>query len=354
MHPQGEPHSATATSDYVTAETCPRARSEAASLPAEQLEAEVLTWCTRLAAGTYELLVLIGEVDARGIWAVTGALSCAAWLAGVCDLEAGTARRQVRVAQAMREHPVLDRAMADGDVSYAKARVLLSTLDSTNAQALVDIASNTPAARLGAAVAAWAQRHDDPEAISQRQHSNRRLSWRTRADGMVEVSALLTPEAAGTLCATVDTQVTRNQKLAGATLAQQRADALVHACAHGGTVNTEVVVHVTETGNALEDGTPLADHAVAGLLPDAFVSLLVRDMKRQPIDASPRRRFPTPRQQRVIDARHPQCAHPGCHASTFLQYDHIQPYGQQGPAVVANLQRLCGPHNRAKNPRPTR
>ena len=192
----------------------------------------------------------------------------------------------------MREHPVLDRAMADGDVSYAKARVLLSTFESTNAQALVDIASNTPAARLGAAVAAWAQRHDDPETISQRQHSNRRLSWRTRGDGMVEVNALLTPEAAGTLCApsTPRSPATRSPRAPTSPSSTPTRSSTPSPTGEPSTPRSSC----TSPKRAMpwKDGTPLADHTVASLLPDAFVSLLVRDMERQPIDASPRLMVP--------------------------------------------------------------
>jgi 5-methylcytosine-specific restriction endonuclease McrA len=50
----------------------------------------------------------------------------------------------------------------------------------------------------------------------------------------------------------------------------------------------------------------------------------------------------------VLDESQTQCAHPGCSARTFLQYDHIEPYARGGPTVLANLQRLCGPHNRAR------
>lgn len=32
----------------------------------------------------------------------------------------------------------------------------------------------------------------------------------------------------------------------------------------------------------------------------------------------------------------------------FLQYDHIEPYGEDGPTIVDNLRRLYGPHNRAR------
>ena len=96
---------------------------------------------------------------------------------------------------------------------------------------------------------------------------------------------------------------------------------------------------------------PISDHAVTAMLPEAFVSLLMHDAQRQPFDASPRRRFPTRRQARVIDERHPECPHAGCTARHFLQHDHIHPYNQGGPTTIDNLQRLCGPHNRAKNPR---
>ncbi len=333
-------------------QTCPRARADVAAMPTDRLEATLLTLAQHLATGTYELLVLVGEVDARGIWAAWGTLSCAAWLADVSDIDIGTARRQVRVARALRDHPVLDAAMRGGDVSYAKARVLISTLDATNAEALVAIARVTPAGRLGAAIAAWTQAHDDQDVIAQRQHDARSMSWRTDPDGTVVITARLTPEAAGQLCAVVDTNVTRSDVPAGTTLAQQRADALVTAVTSGGgDFTAEVVVHVREDGNTLTDGTPLADHAVTTMLPDAFVSLLVHDSQRQPVDASPRRRFPTRRQRRVIDETNPECAQPGCHARAFLEYDHVRPFSHGGATVIANLQRLCGPHNRAKNPR---
>ena len=349
------PTTSTASASAPPATVRPRARAELSGLPVERLEAEVIGLSARMAAGTYELLVLIGELDARGTWVTWGALSCAAWLADTGDIEIATARTQVRVAKAMRTHPVLDAAMATGDISYAKARVLVPHLSDDNVAALVDLAERNPAGRLGAAIAAWAQRNEDPDTIRARQHQARSVTWRTEPDGTVVITARLTPEAAGALCAVIDTIVTRTRAPAGASLAQQRADALVAATttSNGGTgVQAELVIHVTATGNRLADGTPLSDHAVTALLPDAFVSLLLHDTERLPIDASPRRRSPTRRQRRVIDERHRECQHPGCRARTFLQYDHMTPYTDDGPTVIANLQRLCGPHNRARHPQP--
>lgn len=328
----------------------PRARAELVDQPADVIEAELIDLSGRLSAGTYELLVLVGELDQRGTWAARGALSCAAWLAGACDIEVSTARSQVRVARAMRAFPALDRAMANGDVSYAKARVLVSHLTEHNVEDLLGIAARTPAGRLGAAIAAWSQRNEDPEDIRRRQRESRSVSWRTEPDGMVVITARLVPEDAGAVCAVVDTAVAQDHAPAGASLCQQRADAFVSVVTGGGgAVTAEVVVHVDAEGNALADGTPLSDNAVTALLPDAFVSLLMRDARRRPIDASPRRRFPTRRQRRVLDAIDNECRHPGCHTTVFLQYDHVVPYSQGGETVLSNLQRLCGPHNRARS-----
>lgn len=370
-----------------------------ASAPSDWLGNEVVAIARHLATDTYSLLHLIGEIDARGAYALWGSLSCAAWLADTCEIELSTAHRQVRVARAMRSWAVLDAAMASGDISFAKARTIVPHLSDDNVDALVDLARSTPVGRLGVAVAAWLHRHDDPDEIARRQHRERSVSWRTDPDGMVTITARLEPAAAGAVCAVIDARVIRAPTGAATgaeaddahpSIAQQRADALVAvataaptARAHGrgasgndgretesgtgtgtdgadidGTtsrVDTELIVHVTADGNHLTDGTPLGDHAVTKLLPDAFVSLLFHDAERQPIDASPRRRFPTRRQRRVVDARFDQCAEPGCIATRFLEYDHVQPYDPAHPnTVIDNLQRLCGPHNRAKYDRSAR
>ncbi len=195
-------------------------------MSADRLQSELVGLAQRLSSGTYELLVLVGELDARGTWAIWGALSCAAWLADTCDIELCTARTQVRVARALREHSQLDTAMRNGEVSYAKARVLVPYLNDGNVEALVELAEITPAGRLGAAIAAWSQRNDDPETIAERQHEARSVSWRTEPDGTVTLTARLAPSAAGAVCAVIDAQVTRSDAPTGASLAQQRADAL--------------------------------------------------------------------------------------------------------------------------------
>ncbi len=332
---------------------------DVAQVASVDLEVQIITLVDRLSTATFDLLVLIGELDARGTWALRGALSCAAWLADACDVELVTAHNQVRVARAMREFPELSTAMAAGDVSYSKARVLVPHLNAAHVDELVALASTTPAARLRMAIAAWSHRTESEDEIERRHQRERHLSWRTDPDGMVTITARLAPADAATVCAVIDKSVTSHRVADAApagvdqhpSLGQQRADALVRIATTGGPaglVRPEVVIHVRDTGNSLADGTPLTDHAVTRLLPESFVSLLMLDAQRKPIDASPRRRFPTRRQRRVVDERFTECAHPGCRSRVLLQVDHVVAYEAGGPTVIDNLQPLCGPHNRAK------
>lgn len=381
-------------------------RGPASGMTDDALTETIESLAARIEADTLELLLAVGEADARCLWAVDGALSCCAWLSRLCRIDGSTARNYVRVAAAMRRFEVLAQAMLDREVSYSKSRVLAAHLTPENAADLVELARETPLGALAAAIAAWAQRNEDPETIRRRQHDRRSVQWRLEPDGMVTLIARLPPHSAGVVCSMIDSfrdaterrpaATDRNtahsdrashagpESLGGnqpgreqgrkvpagtsakhpdsglseesqprtgrrPTVRQQRADALVALATGGaGKVETEIVIHVRPEGNALADGTPLSDHAVTSAIPGALISLLVHDMHRQPIDASPRRRIPTPRQRRVLDERYKECQEPGCSATMFLQYDHREPYSRGGPTILANLQRLCGPHNRAR------
>ena len=245
--------------------------------------------------------------------------------------------------------------MAAGDVSYAKARVLVPCLTEANVDELHRDRRDNPGGstrcsdRRMVTTQRRPRRHQSPStrgAFDVVAHRSRRddrgdspLHPRGRRRGTAPRSTPRSP---------------RSNAPAGASLARQRADATATIVITGGGGG-----NMTGGGRRSRPRRrqhphrrhPLSDHAVTQMLPTSFISLLIHDAKRQPIDASPRRRFPTRRQARVIDERHHECAHPGCTARHFLQHDHIQPFPQGGPTVLDNLQRLCGPHNRAKNPR---
>ena len=126
------------------------------------------------------------------------------------------------------------------------------------------------------------------------------------------------------------------------TVAQQQADAIEDLLSNGtGTIETEVVVHVTGNGNHLDDGTPIPDSVVADLIPQSFISALIQDSHGNPIDATNRRRHPTRRQKRLVKARDQHCTDCGRH--DLVEYDHVPAYEHTGHTVTTELKLRCAP-----------
>ena len=89
----------------------------------DRLGDEIAELSAHLEAATARLLDLIREFDARAGWN-HGFRSCAHWLSWRVGLDLGAAREKVRVARALGTLPRLAKALAHGELSYAKVRAL--------------------------------------------------------------------------------------------------------------------------------------------------------------------------------------------------------------------------------------
>src|SRR2546426_4791046 len=89
----------------------------------DRLGDEIAELSAHLEAATARLLDLIREFGARGGWG-NGFRCCAHWLSWRVGLDIGAAREKVRVARALGTLPRLARALARGELSYAKVRAL--------------------------------------------------------------------------------------------------------------------------------------------------------------------------------------------------------------------------------------
>src|SRR5947208_16460509 len=89
----------------------------------DRLGDEIAELSAHLDAATARLLDLIREFDARAGWN-TGFRSCAEWLSWRVGLDLGAARERVRVAHAPAALPLMARAPARGELSYARVRAL--------------------------------------------------------------------------------------------------------------------------------------------------------------------------------------------------------------------------------------
>ncbi|MCP3934300.1 MAG: DUF222 domain-containing protein, partial [Actinomycetia bacterium] len=111
--------------------------------------------------------------------------------------------------------------------------------------------------------------------------------------------------------------------------------------AGGGRYLYEIVIHVTGDGCHLDDGTPLTQNTVARLIPHAFIRALIHDSERRPIDATNRRRHPTPRQKRLVKARDTACVE--CGRRDLLNYDHVPAHEITGHTLTTQLELRCSP-----------
>jgi len=314
----------------------------------DRLEEVVESW----ARTQYELVTLAAEFADSPEWLLTGSPTAAHWLAIIADVEPCTTREWIRIGRKLADLPAIADAFKTRAISYSKVRTLTRLATSDNEHELLDIATTTTAADLGRALATWLHRNSDDEDLGAYHQQQRSAKWRTEPDGMVSFSLRLPPLLAGMLITFLTTWVmrTRAQKTPAGewpTVAQQHADAIEALVTEGaGTIDTEVVVHVKGYGNTLDDGTPLPDSIVAGLIPTGFISALVHDAKGHPIDATNRRRHPNRRQKRLVKERDQTCIDCGRHE--LLEYDHVPAYEETGHTIATELRLRCAPchHNR--------
>ncbi len=303
----------------------------------------------QLAGAQHALIAAVVALDDSGEWAADGAVTCAHWIADHLDIDTSTAREWLRIGRLLRTLPLIAARFADHTLSYSKIRALTRVATADNEAALLDIAERVPAARLSAALAAWLDRATPPEDTARRQHQARAVRHRLEPDGMTTFTIALPPLMAGTLLAAIDTTLMRNQGRAAAeardagqwpSVAQQRADALHAAITDPARLNYEVVVHVRGDGSTLDDGTPINDHAIAGLLDHAFIRALIHDAERRPVNASTRRRHPTARQRRVVhEAHRGRCV--DCGSTDLVQYDHQPAYETTRRTTTDELECRC-------------
>jgi hypothetical protein len=206
----------------------------------DRLGDEIAELSAHLDAATARLLDLIREFDARKGWN-NGFRSCAAWLSWRVGLDLGAARERVRVAHALEALPRLARALAHGELSYAKIRALTRVATAETEERLLAVGRAGTAEHVERIVRGWRRVDRKAEAYEeQRRHTSRALHVYHDEDGMVVVRGRLTPEAGAVLMRALDAarealyEQARQQTFDAPidvsaetpTMAQQQADAL--------------------------------------------------------------------------------------------------------------------------------
>ncbi|UDY36434.1 DUF222 domain-containing protein [Dermatobacter hominis] len=327
-------------------------------MPDDRQAATGADWAARiLAAGggmdtaRRRLIAALAPFDASGEWARKGARTCAHWVAEHLRVNVGTAREWLRISKALVQLPEVAAAYAAGQLSYASVRTLTRiAVDHLDRQAeLIGLVADLPCDDVAAALAGWCGDNEDPDTADER-HRRRTGYWRTvEPDGMGRIVVRAPMIAIQAIHTAVDLRVRQGIVPAGdrSSLARQRALALEDLMTNGpgAIVDTQVVLHVRADGCTLHDGTPVASHAVAQLVPTAMIRALIHDVDGKPIDATNTRRHPTARQRAVIDERTPTCI--DCGSAELLEYDHDPPFSETGHTVTDQTRQRCAPCHRA-------
>ena len=101
-----------------------------------------------MAAGEAQLLLYVGELDARTAWSGSGVLSCAHWLSWRCGMGAKVASDRVRIARALRTLPKTFAAFAAGRVSFTQVRAITRVADADDEAKYLGIAKEATGQQL--------------------------------------------------------------------------------------------------------------------------------------------------------------------------------------------------------------
>src|SRR3954451_9982150 len=149
----------------------------------DQLEERLCLLAGTLAATEAEFLLLVAELDDRGLWGRPGLRSAAHWLSWRLGMGLGAARERVRVGHALRQLPTIATAFGDGQLSYCKVRALTRVATPETESELLEIGLGTTGAQCESVVRAW--RTVLTAEMSARSQLGRSMRRRAEADGSV-------------------------------------------------------------------------------------------------------------------------------------------------------------------------
>ena len=350
------------------------------------IEDEIALLSATIAAATYRLLCLIGELDRRDGWAdpldSNGFRSCAHWLSWRVGLSLGTARQYVRIARTLPELPLVSEAFGRGEVSYSKVRAITRIATPDNEVQWLGFARCGTASHVEKLVrlARRANLSEENDRALEQQEGRRLITY-FDSDGMLVVQGRLAPEQGALLMKALEVSVdelraeedtsaelsggiqsSANEPVATASGDQLWADAIMRvaeraldadAAGAASTDRYQVVLHVDAEVLAsleadgrceLEDGPALAPETARRLACDGSAYGLAHGPGGE-LTAGRKTRVVSTTLRRALRARDgTRCTFPGC-GCRGSDAHHVRAWAEGGPTVLDNLASLCRRHH---------
>ncbi len=349
---------------------------EFSTVTTHELIDQITTLAGHLNAATARFLVLIAEFDRRKGWAEWGVKSCAHWLNWKCGIGLGAAREKVRVAHALGKLPRIAAAMAEGRISYCKAREITRVASEANESYLLNIALCGTASHVEQTVRGYRRALDaeelSREAIQQRDQS---LWFHTEPDGSLVIRGRVPAEIgalfkralemaedslpipkdvpAGTFSDADDLRRSRKRRVeALATLAESflasgpqelpggdRQQIVVH-------VDAETLQHGCAGRCEFEHGPSIAAETARRLSCDASAVTIIENDEGKALNVGRKTRVIPPAIRRALNARDKGCRFPGCAFRRYVDGHHVKHWAHGGETKLSNLVTLCRFHHR--------
>ncbi|MEO8017695.1 MAG: DUF222 domain-containing protein [Pseudomonadota bacterium] len=266
----------------------------------DELAAEICTLTGHINAANHRWLLLIAEFDRRKGWSESAMQSCAHWLNWKCGVAMGAAREKVRVARALENLPKISAAMANGALSYSKAREITRVASAETEDALLMIAEHGTAQHVEKLVRAFRRCQEAAELSREaRQQQARGVNFRYDDDGSLVLTCRLPAETGAAGCC------------------------------------------------EFEHGPSMAAETARRLACDASVVELVENDDGEPLNVGRKTRTISAPLRRLLDARDKGCRFPGCANSRYIDAHHIEHWANGGETKPSNLLSLCRFHHRA-------
>lgn len=340
-----------------------------------KLEDGITELSAHIYAATFRLLELIREYDECKGWSQPGLRSCAHWLNWKCGIGMGAAREKVRVANALKDLPLISKAFREGRASYSKVRAMTRVATPENEEYLMQISRHGTASHVERLVRQYrsVKRKEALKAENQR-HEFRELTMYTTDDGCFIIKGRLTPEQGALLKKALesgmDEEFEERKNVSAETsdktpsFAARRADALVRLAeaylsktknsSEGG---DRYLVHVhtdAETISAnglgaeaeLEDCGCVSAETARRMSCDAGVVHWLENEEGEPLSVGRKTRTVPPAIRRALKRRDGGCRFPGCTCTRFVDAHHIVHWADGGETSMDNLVLLCRHHHR--------
>ena len=314
-------------------------------------------------------------------WYAQGAVSCAHWLSWRIGLDRATAREKVRVARALGKLPVIDGALKEGRLSYAKVRALTRVATPETDAKLLDLALAATGAQLERLCRGYGSALAAENALPPAERGVRR---RDLPGGMIKLEIVLLPDEADLVLRALDrAREVRHAEDKDAVSAEagkcarthvkaphddsatepnwpSRADAVValaesylagHVASGNGGEHFQVMVYVDQDplqpdgvlAATLDDGTHLSAETLRRVSCDC--GLVAVSGGGESLNIGHRSRAIPPAIRRALVLRDRGCSFPGCTHNRFLHGHHILHWLHGGETSLENLALLCTRHH---------